>query len=139
MQRTQLLCTFTLKTKIDETVEEIQNTYTVAFNKVYVLENKDNKREVMCTYNINLDLEKVSEGRVNSKTLPNTISIHRKKQTNTLYTINALNDIVSSLNNGVIDSNFIVEWDDYKNSLLVTDEDGLKIINTKLYTIIELN
>lgn len=139
MQRTQLLCTFTLKTKIDETVEEIQNTYTVAFNKVYVLENKDNKREVMCTYNINLDLDIVSDGRVNNKTLPNTISIHRKKQTNTLYTINALNTIVSSLNNGVIDSTFIIEWDDYKNSLLVTDEDGLKIINTKLYTIIELD
>lgn len=131
MQRTQLLCTFTLKTKIDDIVEEIQDTYTVAFNKVYVLENKDNKREVMCTYNINLD--------VKSKPLPNTISIHRKKQTNTLYTINALNDIVSSLNEGVIDPNFLIEWEDYKNSLLVTDEDGLKIINTKLYTIIELN
>lgn len=131
MQRTQLLCTFTLKTKIDEIVEEIQDTYSVAFNKVYVLENKDNKREVMCTYNINLD--------VKSKPLPNTISIHRKKQTNTLYTINALNDIVSSLNEGVIDPNFLIEWEDYKNSLLVTDEDGLKIINTKLYTIIELN
>lgn len=131
MQRTQLLCTFTLKTKIDDIVEEIQDTYTVAFNKVYVLENKDNKREVMCTYNINLD--------VKSKPLSNTISIHRKKQTNTLYTINALNDIVSSLNEGVIDPNFLIEWEDYKNSLLVTDEDGLKIINTKLYTIIELN
>ena len=131
MQRTQLLCTFTLKTKIDDIIEEIQDTYTVAFNKVYVLENKDNKREVMCTYNINLD--------VKSETLPNTISIHRKKQTNTLYTINALNDIVSSLNEGVIDPNFLIEWEDYKNSLLVTDEDGLKIINTKLYTIIELN
>ncbi len=131
MQRTQLLCTFTLKTKIDDIIEEIQDTYTVAFNKVYVLENKDNKREVMCTYNINLD--------VKSATLPNTISIHRKKQTNTLYTINALNDIVSSLNEGVIDPNFLIEWEDYKNSLLVTDEDGLKIINTKLYTIIELN
>lgn len=131
MQRTQLLCTFTLKTKIDDIVEEIQDTYTVAFNKVYVLENKDNKREVMCTYNINLD--------VKSDPLPNTISIHRKKQTNTLYTINALNDIVSSLNDGVIDPNFLIEWEDYKNSLLVTDEDGLKIINTKLYTIIELN
>lgn len=129
--RTSLLCTFTLKTKIDDIVEEIQDTYTVAFNKVYVLENKDNKREVMCTYNINLD--------VKSDPLSNTISIHRKKQTNTLYTINALNDIVSSLNNGVIDPNFLIEWEDYKNSLLVTDEDGLKIINTKLYTIIELN
>ena len=85
----------------------------------------------MCTYNINLD--------VKSEPLPNTISIHRKKQTNTLYTINALHDIVRSLNEGVIDPNFLIEWEDYKNSLLVTDEYGLKIINTKLYTIIELN
>lgn len=129
--RTQLLCTFTLKTKLDETIEAIQNRYTIAFDKVYVLENKDNKREVMCTYNINSE--------VSSEPLPNTISIHRKKQTNTLYTINALNDIVILLNDGVKDPNFIIEWENYRNSLLVTDEDGLKQINTKIYTIIELD
>lgn len=129
--KTSLLCTFTLKTKLDETIESIQNTYSIAFDKIYVLENKDNKREVMCTYNINL-IDR-------SDQLPNTISIHRKKQTNTLYTINALNGIVSSLNNGVEDPTFIIDWEDYKNSILVTDEDGLKQINTKLYTIIELN
>lgn len=131
MGQTQLLCTFTLKTKLDETIEEIQNRYTIAFDKIYVLENKDNKREVMCTYNINSE--------VSNEPLPNTISIHRKKQTNTLYTINALNDIVVLLNDGVKDPNFIIEWENYRNSLLVTDEDGLKQINTKIYTIIELD
>ncbi len=129
--KTSLLCTFTLKTKLDETIEAIQNTYSIAFDKIYVLENKDNKREVMCTYNINLI--------DSSEQLPNTISIHRKKQTNTLYTINALNGIVSSLNNGIEDPNFLIDWEDFRNSILVTDEDGLKQINTKLYTIIELN
>jgi hypothetical protein len=34
--------------------------------------------------------------------LENTILLHRKKESNTLYTINALNDLICSLNEGQI-------------------------------------
>lgn len=129
--KTQLLCTFTSKNRLDEVIESIKETYTIAFNRIYVLENRENKRELMCTYNINSE---DSRG-----IMPNTISIHRKKQTNTLYTIDALNEIVSEKNGGVKDPNFMVDWKDYRNSLLVTDEDGLKPINTKIYTIIGID
>jgi len=129
--QTSLLCTFTSKNRLDEVVELIKETYTIAFNRIYVLENRENKRELMCTYNINSeDCRGI---------LQNTISIHRKKLTNTLYTIDALNEIVTAKNDGVKDSNFIVDWEDYRNSLLVTDEDGLKSISTKIYTIIEID
>jgi hypothetical protein len=33
----------------------------------------------------------------------NTILVHRKKETNTLYTINALNELIKKLNGGVVD------------------------------------
>lgn len=128
--KTQLLCTFTRKNKLEETIEEILKTYTIAFGRIYILENIDNKRELICTYNVNFD--------PNGETLRSTISIHRKKQTNTLYTINALNHVVSLLNDGKVDPNYEVDWEKFRNTLLTTDDNGLKKIPTKIFDIREV-
>lgn len=127
MSKTQLLCTFTRKNKLEETIEEILDAYSIAFGRIYVLENLDNKRELICTYNVDFD--------PNGEALRSTISIHRKKQTNTLYTINALNHVVSLLNDGKVDPKFEVDWSKFRNTLLVTDENGLKKIQTKIFDI----
>jgi len=68
--------------------------------------------------------------------LKNTINIHRKKSTNTLYTINALNEIIAQ-NNGSRD----IDWSEYEKCLLLTQkdsEDKLSIINTSLNNIVDL-
>lgn len=132
MNKTQLLCTFTRRTKLDETINTIGDTYDVSPPRIYVLENTEDKRNLICTYNIELKDEQ--------QVLRNTISIHRKKQTNTLYTINALNSVVSLLNEGRPDPNFEVDWEKYRNMLLVTDEENnLKKISTKIYDIVHLD
>ena len=66
---------------------------------------------------------------------PNTIMIHRKKETNTLYTVNALNAIIRKVNNGVLDKSYIIEWENYSNSLLLTDGDDVRHIHLDLYKI----
>lgn len=131
MHGTQLLCTFSKKNKLDEILEEIKKTYKISFDRIFVLENIDNSRELILTYNIEYEL-------VEGETLKNTISIHRKKHTNTLYTINALNEVVSLLNEGRMDANYEVDWNKFKNMLLITDDNGLKKINTKVYKIIDV-
>ena len=68
-----------------------------------------------------------------------TISLHRKKQTNTLYTINALNEVIRSKNGGVLDKSFQVDWSEFQNSLLLTNDSGLNIIRTKIHKIININ
>jgi hypothetical protein len=70
--------------------------------------------------------------------IPDTISLHRKKHTNTLYTINALNDLIRELNNGKLDKSFSIEWENYKNSLLLTNDNGLNKIPTKIHTIVNV-
>jgi hypothetical protein len=70
--------------------------------------------------------------------LPNTILLHRKKESNTLYTINALNALIKSLNNGVLDTNYRITWLDYKNSILLIQNNDLNIIQTKIFKIINL-
>ena len=68
-----------------------------------------------------------------------TISLHRKKQSNTLYTINALNEVIRSKNNGILDKKFMVDWDEFQNTLLLTNENGLTKIPTKIHSIIDVN
>ena len=131
--KTQLLATFTTKTDLDTTLKKITDAYTIAFGKVYVLQNENNVNELICTYNV--DLEKGAD----YNDVKGTISLHRKKHSNTLYTINALNEVVANLNNGLIDSKFIVPWENFKNTLMVTNSDGLNKISTRIYKIIKIN
>ena len=130
--RTQLLATFTTKEDLDKTVQKIQGAYTIAFSKIYVLQNENNVNELICTYNVDL-----SAG-ADYNDVKGTISLHRKKHSNTLYTINALNEVIASLNNGLIDSKFIVPWENFKNTLLVANSDGLNKISTRIYKIIKI-
>ena len=131
--KTQLLATFTNKTDLDKTIEKIKGAYTIAFGKIYVLQNENNVNELICTYNVDL-----SAG-ADYNDVKGTISLHRKKHSNTLYTINALNEVIANLNNGLVDSKFIVPWENFKNTLMVTNSDGLNKISTRIYKIIKIN
>ena len=131
--KSQLLCTFTSKDNIDNTIDEIKNAYDIVFNKIYVLQNENDINELICTYNVS------TQGSVDFNAVKATISLHRKKHSNTLYTINALNEVISNLNNGVVDSKFIVPWDEFSNTLLVTNNDGLNKINTRIFKIVKID
>ena len=127
--KSQLLCTFTTKENLDDTVKKITDAYSIVFNKVYVLQNEDNVNELICTYNVD------TTNGVDYNLVEATISLHRKKHSNTLYTINALNECIKNLNNGVMDSKFIMPWENFKNMLLITNSDGLNKISTRIYKI----
>ena len=75
----------------------------------------------------------------NNKFLPNTILTHRKKESNTLYTINALNSLIAHLNGGIVDKSYMVNWEDYRNSMILTDGDGFKVLKTSLFRIVNVN
>tara|TARA_Y100001935_G_C17023002_1_gene368722 strand:+ start:174 stop:575 length:402 start_codon:yes stop_codon:yes gene_type:complete len=128
--RTQLLCTFAIRSRIEDITRIIMECNDILYNKIYVFENLNDDSQLICTYNVSYEDGHLSED------IPNTISLHRKKQTNTLYSINALNEVIRSLNNGVLDKKFPVPWEQYSNTLLLTNENGLNKIPTKLYRII---
>ena len=130
--KTQLLCTFTTQHNLEQSIRDITKNFKVVFDKIYVLQNEEKQKELICTYNVNKD-DKIDFNSVN-----NTISLHRKKITNTLYTINALNTLIKELNGGVLDTSYRINWPDYRNCILLTKGPELKRINTKLYRIEEL-
>ena len=125
----KLFCTFTSLEGVDGLVKDFSSQYSIMYNKMFVLYIKSND-EYVITYN-------VDQGNVQE--IPNnTILVHRKKETNTLYTINALNELIKSLNGGVVDTKFPIDWQHYKNCVLLTQHNELKQLNTKIHKIIEL-
>jgi hypothetical protein len=125
----RLFCTFTGLDELDELIGHLSNKYDIMYNKMFVLHVKNNT-EYVVTYN-------VDQGNVND--IPdNTILVHRKKESNTLYTINALNELIKKLNGGVVDTRYPINWTHYKNCILLTQHNEIKQLNTKIFKIIEL-
>jgi hypothetical protein len=129
LMNNRLFCTFTTLDKLDTLIKELSSKYIIMYNKMFALQVKSNS-EYVVTYN-------VDQGNIND--IPeNTILVHRKKESNTLYTINALNELIKKLNNGVVDTKFPINWQHYRNCILLTQHNEIKQLNTKIHKIIEL-
>ncbi len=129
IMKNKLFCTFTNQDELEKTLVEVKSSYDILYKKIFVLYIKSND-EYVCTYNID-------QGNINN--LPsNTIMVHRKKDSNTLYTINALNELIKRLNGGVVDTRFPIDWQHYRNTILLTQHDELKQLKTKIHRILEV-
>ena len=125
----RLFATFTQQSNLDDLIDYLASTYDIMYNKMFILFVKSTD-EYVITYNI-------EQGNVG--TIPsNTILVHRKKESNTLYTINALNDLIRKLNGGISDPTYKINWQNYRNCILLTQHGEVKQLNTKIYKIVEL-
>ena len=122
--RTQLLCTFAHKTNLDIVTEYIKQNFEIPENRIFVFANYEKRNELYCTFNAT---DNCHRGK-------NTISIHRKKETNTLYTVNALNEVIKDLNNGILDKSMIIPWEAFENSFILTTNPGYKVVALKFFT-----
>ena len=129
--KTQLLCTFTQKENLNDILDLIILCNDILYDKIYVFQNGKDHNQLICTYNVEYDADNHPDD------IPNTISLHRKKQSNTLYTINALNEVIREKNDGVLDKSYMVDWNEFSNTLLLTNEMGLQKIPTKIYQIVD--
>ena len=106
--------------KIQEEVEFIVNNIEITNNLIFLLEDKDNPEKKIITYNAVVEKGKPFNPRLF------TMRMHRKKQTNTLYTINALNAAVASQHDGKTGRDLKLDWTQYENSILLTSGKELK-------------
>tara|TARA_R110001583_G_scaffold108809_2_gene257516 strand:- start:658 stop:1050 length:393 start_codon:yes stop_codon:yes gene_type:complete len=125
LARTNLLCTFAHRKDLNLIVDYVKQSYTIVERKIFVFNDAEKPNDLYVTYNV--------DPSEDYKKIPNTILIHRKKDTNSLYTVNALNEIIKIVNNGVLDKSYVVDWNNYKNSLLLTNQDGYRRIVLELY------
>ena len=112
--RSQLLCTFTTVSKLPACLTQIYKTHSMDAVDEMRCYQYENESAVVCTYN-------TTNTQVR---MQHTITINRKKETETLYSINALNALIRNINNGVLDKSYTVDWTYYSNQLLLTNKDG---------------
>ena len=124
----RLFCTFSNEDKLESVLDTIERKYNILYDKIFVLYSKS-QDEYMCTYNIEIESEE-------TKILHNTILLHRKKETNTLYTINALNTLIMNLNGGIMDTRYPINWQEYRNSVLLTQGTDFRKLNTIVHKIV---
>jgi hypothetical protein len=125
----QLLCTFSNDKDFRTVADEIRKFYEVYSNRVFAFVNAQNPKEIYLTYNV-LNMRK------DAPKFPNTILIHRKKQTNTLYTLNAMNRLIEE-EHGCADKTYQVNWKLYENSLIITGDVSIRIIPLKISSILD--
>ena len=123
---TQLLCLFTTKEELNIAQEFVLKNYTLTNPNVFVLENKSKPEEAFITFN-------VEKGSAPIDSQWKTILVHRKKQSNTIYTINALNEVVKSKTGGIVDNSYMIDWEEFRNCILTTSNLGYKKIPTKVF------
>lgn len=129
---TQLLCLFTTAIDLDKALEFIVKNYILINQNIFVLENKTKPDELYITFNV----EKGSAAILSEW---KTILVHRKKQSNTIYTINALNEVIKSKTGGQLDNSFVLDWEEFQSCILTTCNTGYKKIPTKVLQNIRLD
>ena len=128
--KTQLLYTFAHKLDLNIVTDYIQINYIIPEKRIFIFYNEDDPDMLYCTYNISETINRTK----------NTISIHRKKETNTLYTVNALNQVIRTVNNGVLDKTFNLDWMNYQNSFILSDNNvGYHIVDLGFFKRISWN
>ena len=124
-----MLCTFTNEESFESIIEKVFK-YELFSRKIFILKLEPSN-ELVVSYNI--------VANNSHQFLPETIMVHRKKESNTMYTINALNSLISSLNGGILNKEYQINWNQYQNTLILTNGNGYKIMKTSLFKIVDVN
>jgi len=123
-KRGVLLASF-IKTDSDDAiqneVEHIVNNIEITNKLIFLLEDKEDPLKKIITYNAIVEKGKPFNPRLF------TMRVHRKKQTNTLYTINALNKAVAQQHDGKTGKDLKLDWSQYENSIILTAGTELKV------------
>jgi hypothetical protein len=95
-------------------------------SSIFVIQNRYDDNEIFITFNT----------EYNFKT-PGIIKIHKKRETNTLFSVDAVNHL-SIQENGRIDKDWIPNWNEFENCLLLMRDGDLAVIPTKIKEIIKI-
>ena len=116
------------KRELYDAIEHITQTLNIDANQIFVFLNEENKNEYVLTYNLDSESANIKFNTI----WKNTISVHRKKQTNTIYSLNAMNEYIKSKCNGILNKNYQVNWDQFENSLMIIKNGKLKVIPLRI-------
>lgn len=113
----------------------VRNIFEILkLSEIYVFKVLDEDKYIV-TFNIDkARLPKMSQFK---NLFPNTIRINRKRKTNTLYTVNALNKLTQE-HGGKECKNSRIDWNLYRDTCLLTNRaNEMQMLKIELYDVIE--
>jgi hypothetical protein len=126
----KLFCSFLKPKEIESFCETTNKEYEIQ-NKKFFIFYIPQENKYITTYNILYEFE--------LKSAPEeSILVHRKKDSNTIYTLNALNSLIKEINNGILDKSLVINWENYKNTFILNQNSIFKKFQFKLHKIISL-
>ena len=126
------LASFVYNDKIDSFTTYLNKRFNISKEKIFIYVIEDDLKKIL-TYRVKITEDK----KIDLKSIiPPTIMVH--KRGDCLYSINGLNKLIEELNpnnSGNIDhTKYIVDWNDFQNKIILTNDSGLKITNiTRIY------
>jgi hypothetical protein len=117
-----IIGTFVKKNRILSFIETLKNSFGIKLDKLFIYSIDTNKREYLITFKT-FDKERFI------KNLENATVMHVKN--GCLFSINALNKLIERDNEGsdLPNNEFVVDWNKYKNKLIIITNGELSISN----------
>ena len=120
-ERGIIIGTFVKKKKILSFIETLRNDFNIKLDKVFIYTIDTNPREYLVTFKT-FDKEKFI------KNLSNATVMHVKN--GCLFSINALNKLIEQdKNNDKPNNEYVVDWDKYKDKLIIITNGELSVSN----------
>jgi hypothetical protein len=120
-----LLLSFSTLEEYRTELQRIREVYRPE-RSIFVLENVDVPSEVYVTFNTTYNFK-----------MSGIIKCNKKKDTNTMFTIDALNALAIR-DTGNISRDYVPDWEQYRNSLILIRDGELYIAKTKVKEIVKL-
>ena len=116
-----LIGSFVPKNNILSFIEKIKNNLKIGFDKIFVYSIESNNNEYLVTFK--------SKNKNAIKDFNNSTILHVKNSC--LFSINALNKLIETINDNkeVDNKDFKMNWDDYKDKLIILSSNELNIHN----------
>ena len=102
--------------EVEMVVQNIVNSVLLTNKYIFVMSDEEDPENRIITYNAdghNSDIREVTGGHF-------TLRLHRKKKTNTLYTINGLNLAIQK-EHGRTGRDLQLDWEGYRNCILLSN------------------
>jgi len=125
-----LLASFVNPNELDQALERISKVANINKRNIFVF-----KAESIDDYILTYNIQQETGGIRFNKIWPDTISIHRKKETNTLFSLNAMNELIKLENDGKLITSYQVNWQDYQNCFLLFRNGFLTVLELELIKI----
>ena len=120
--------------EVEVVIQNIVNNVLLTNKYIFVMSDEEDPDNRIITYNAdghNSDIREITGGHF-------TLRLHRKKKTNTLYTINGLNLAVEAEHNGQRGKHLKLDWEKYRSTVIVSHGNTLKTIPVTLEKILEV-